>query len=429
VLLLSSAVEYSVIGGNMSVKIKTLFNKRSLVYLSTIFLSVILLIAGNRITTKNLDILSGAEGVNAEKAQVKKVVNIETVEYDLGGETPETGKNIYFTAEILSGVNKGTEVSALQTVDPFTGAALKEVEPGDKIILYQLDNENSDDEWVLGEYLRTDALIIMGIAFLVLLVLLGGFKGFNTIVSLIFTCAAIFAVFIPAVLQGYNIYFWSIITCCFIITMSFLIIYGANKKSLSAGIGCLAGILVSGFLTLIMDRVLKLTGLVNEESLYVVRVNPTNPIDLKAIIFAAILIGAIGAIMDVSMSIAASLAELKDKLEYTPFSLIIKSGISIGRDIMGTMANTLILAYIGSSLSVVLLLVSYNSSILELMNKEMIVVEILQSLVGSFGILVTIPITSMVCAYLFSERVNTGSRKYRISRDDSFSEEYTDGWN
>jgi len=211
--------------------------------------------------------------------------------------------------------------------------------------------------------------------------------------------------------------------------MSFLIIYGANKKSLSAGIGCLAGILVSGFLTLIMDRVLKLTGLVNEESLYVVRVNPTNPIDLKAIIFAAILIGAIGAIMDVSMSIAASLAELKDKLEYTPFSLIIKSGISIGRDIMGTMANTLILAYIGSSLSVVLLLVSYNSSILELMNKEMIVVEILQSLVGSFGILVTIPITSMVCAYLFSERVNTGSRKYRISRDDSFSEEYTDGWN
>lgn len=413
----------------MSVKIKTLFNKRSLVYLSTIFLSVILLIAGNRITTKNLDILSGAEGVNAEKAQVKKVVNIETVEYDLGGETPETGKNIYFTAEILSGVNKGTEVSALQTVDPFTGAALKEVEPGDKIILYRLDNENSDDEWVLGEYLRTDALIIMGIAFLVLLVLFGGFKGFNTIVSLIFTCAAIFAVFIPAVLQGYNIYFWSIITCCFIITMSFLIIYGANKKSLSAGIGCLAGILVSGFLTLIMDRVLKLTGLVNEESLYVVRVNPTNPIDLKAIIFAAILIGAIGAIMDVSMSIAASLAELKDKLEYTPFSLIIKSGISIGRDIMGTMANTLILAYIGSSLSVVLLLVSYNSSILELMNKEMIVVEILQSLVGSFGILVTIPITSMVCAYLFSERVNTGSRKYRISRDDSFSEEYTDGWN
>ena len=412
----------------MSVKLKSLLNRETLVYLSTIFISVILLIVGNRITTKNLNILSGAEGVNAEKAQVIKIVSIKPVEYDLGGETPETGKNIIFTAEILSGVKKGTEVAALQTIDPFTGTALKEVEPGDKIILYRLDNENSEDEWVLGEYLRTDSLIIMGIAFLIFLVLFGRFKGFNTIVSLAFTCIAIFAVFIPAVLQGFNIYFWSIITCIFIITMSFLIIYGANKKSLSAGIGCLVGILVSGFLTLIMDKVLKLTGLVSEESLYVIRVNPTNPIDLRAIIFASILIGAIGAIMDVAMSIAAALAELKDKLEYTPFSLIIKSGMAIGRDIMGTMANTLILAYIGSSLSVVLLLVSYNSSILELMNKEMIVVEILQSLVGSFGILVTIPITSLICAYLFSERVNTDSRKYKLPKADDFSEDYTDGW-
>ena len=412
----------------MSVRLKSLLNRETLVYLSTIFISVILLIAGNRITTKNLNILSGAEGVNAEKAKVTKIVSIKPVEYDLGGETPETGKNIIFSAEILSGVKKGTEVAALQTVDPFTGTALKEVEPGDKIILYQLDNENSEDEWVLGEYLRTDSLIIMGIAFLIFLVLFGRFKGFNTIVSLAFTCVAIFAVFIPAVLQGFNIYFWSIITCIFIIAMSFLIIYGANKKSLSAGIGCFVGILVSGFLTLFMDKVLKLTGLVNEESLYVIRVNPTNPIDLRAIIFASILIGAIGAIMDVSMSIAAALAELIDKLEYAPFSLIIKSGMAIGRDIMGTMANTLILAYIGSSLSVVLLLVSYNSSILELMNKEMIVVEILQSLVGSFGILVTIPITSLICAYLFSEGVNTGSKKYKIPKADDFSEEYTDGW-
>lgn len=421
-------MDYSATGGAMSVKLKSLLNRETLVYLSTIFISVILLIVGNRITTKNLNILSGAEGVNAEKAQVIKIVSIKPVEYDLGGETPETGKNIIFTAEILSGVKKGTEVAALQTIDPFTGTALKEVEPGDKIILYRLDNENSEDEWVLGEYLRTDSLIIMGIAFLIFLVLFGRFKGFNTIVSLAFTCIAIFAVFIPAVLQGFNIYFWSIITCIFIITMSFLIIYGANKKSLSAGIGCLVGILVSGFLTLIMDKVLKLTGLVSEESLYVIRVNPTNPIDLRAIIFASILIGAIGAIMDVAMSIAAALAELKDKLEYTPFSLIIKSGMAIGRDIMGTMANTLILAYIGSSLSVVLLLVSYNSSILELMNKEMIVVEILQSLVGSFGILVTIPITSLICAYLFSERVNTDSRKYKLPKADDFSEDYTDGW-
>lgn len=414
--------------------IKSLINKKTLVYISTVIISILLLVIGNKITTKNLKLLSGAEGVTAEKARVVKIISIKPVEYDLGGESPEKGKDITFKAEVLTGELKGTEIEALQSIDPFTGASLKEVEAGDKVILYKLENEGSDYDWVLGEYLRTDALMILGITFLVFLVIFGRFKGFNTIVSLAFTCIAIFAVFIPAVLQGFNIYFWSIITCTFIIAMSFLIIYGANKKSLSAGIGCFVGILVSGVLTLVMDKILKLTGLVSEESLYVIRVNPTHPIDLKAIIFAAILIGAIGAIMDVSMSIAAALAEFKEKLEYTPMSLLVKSGMAIGRDIMGTMANTLILAYIGSSLSVVLLLVSYNSSLLELLNKEMIVVEILQSLVGSIGILVTIPVTSLVCASFFSERIrnNTPEKNETLTKKsqsfDDLNDEYTDGW-
>lgn len=414
--------------------IKAFINKKTIVYISTIIISVILLVTGNKITTKNLELLSGAEGVTAEKAKVVKIISTKPVEYDLGGESPEKGKDITFKAEVLTGELKGTEIEALQSIDPFTGASLKEVEAGDKVILYKLDNEGADYDWVLGEYLRTDALMLLGIAFLVFLVIFGRFKGFNTIVSLAFTCAAIFAVFIPAVLQGFNIYFWSIITCTYIIAMSFLIIYGANRKSLSAGIGCFVGILVSGILILLMDKILKLTGLVSEESLYVIRVNPTHPIDLRAIIFASILIGAIGAIMDVSMSIAAALAEFKEKLEYTPMSLLVKSGMAIGRDIMGTMANTLILAYIGSSLSVVLLLVSYNSSLIELLNKEMIVVEILQSLVGSIGILVTIPVTSLVCASFFSESIrhNThGKNELPAKKSGSFddlNDEYTDGW-
>ncbi|HEY5583295.1 MAG TPA: YibE/F family protein [Ruminiclostridium sp.] len=412
--------------------IKSILNKKTIIYLVTIIISIILLYLGNKVTSHNLNILSGSEGVSAEKAQVIKIIKTKPVEYDLGGDKPEVGKDISFTANILSGKQKGTQITALQTVDPFTGTSLKEVEAGDKVILYKLDNVGDEVEWVLGEYLRTDSLLILGIAFLIFLIIFGHFKGFNTILSLIFTFAAIFTVFVPAIIQGYNIYFWSIITCLFIIIVTLLIVYGANKKSLAAGIGCLVGVLVSGILTLFMDNVLRLTGLVSEESMYLVRINPNHPIDIKAIIFAAILIGAIGAIMDVSMSIAAALAEFKEKLEYTPLSLLFKSGISIGRDIMGTMANTLILAYIGSSLSVVLLLISYNSSLLELLNKEMIVVEILQALVGSLGILVTIPITSLVCAYLFSEKIKSSDKisfgdLSAYSSDDN-TDGYTDGW-
>ena len=127
----------------------------------------------------------------------------------------------------------------------------------------------------------------------------------------------------------------------------------------------------------------------------------TSPIDLKAIIFAAITLGALGAIMDVAMSIASSLYELRTEAKNPGFKMLMHSGMEIGKDMMGTMSNTLVLAYIGSSLATVLLLIAYNNSLIELLNKEMIVVEILQTLVGSLAILFTIPLTSFVASVLY----------------------------
>ena len=151
-----------------------------------------------------------------------------------------------------------------------------------------------------------------------------------------------------------------------------------------------------------MDNIIKLTGYVDENSVYLVYLNEENPIDLKAIIFSSIIIGAIGAIMDVAVDISVALKEIADKVKDSSFHSIVKSGLTIGRDILGTMSTTLILAYIGSSLSVVLLLVAYNSSLTYLFNREMIVVEILQALVGSLGILFTIPLTSIICGILYT---------------------------
>ena len=165
-----------------------------------------------------------------------------------------------------------------------------------------------------------------------------------------------------------------------------------------------------------MDGVLKLTGYVDENSIYLKQLNMA--IDLKAIIFAGILIGAVGAIMDVSIDIASSLSEVSSKMEKPSFGEIVKSGFNIGKDIMGTMTNTLILAYIGSSLSIVLLLTSSSHSLVYLFNLEMITVEILQAVVGSIGILTTIPLTSIIAAglYTYSETKNTYAYKGKFSQ-------------
>ena len=126
---------------------------------------------------------------------------------------------------------------------------------------------------------------------------------------------------------------------------------------------------------------------------------------MKGIIFAMIIIGALGAVMDVSMSISSSLFELKKKSPHISPRELMKSGFAIGGDMMGTMANTLVLAYIGSSLTCVLLYVSYNANLAQVINKEKIVAEILQALAGSMGMLMTLPLTSVICAMTYNRTV------------------------
>ncbi|MBS5660088.1 MAG: YibE/F family protein [Clostridiales bacterium] len=373
------------------------------VYLITILLSVVYIIVGHKLAIEGLTAFDGAQDTPISyKAKVVQIMSKERQVPLEGVDGDDGGVNIIFTAKILSGEKKGETVTALQQTDPLYPIQMKEAEAGDKVLIYENTDSELNYDWLLGEYVRTDALIVLGILFCIGLLIFGRLKGVNTVISLVFTCLSIFIVFIPAVLSGQNIYMWSIATCIFIIVMTLLIINGADKKSLAAGIGCFSGVAMVGLLTLIMDQIIKLTGMVDDDSLHLYLLNEDRPIDLKAIIFSAIIIGAIGAIMDVSVSIASSLKELQDQVEHVSFGMLLKSGITIGKDMMGTMANTLILAYIGSSLSVTLLLVAYSNSLLTLFNREMIVVEILNALVGSFGILLTIPLTSFICALFYS---------------------------
>jgi uncharacterized membrane protein len=205
----------------------------------------------------------------------------------------------------------------------------------------------------------------------------------------------------------------SLLVCVYTIVMTLLLVIGFNKKSLTSALGCLGGLAVSGIIAVIMDKVLLLTGVVDEHSRYLVNLPSGSPINLNAIIFAGIIIGAMGAVEDVSTSLASSLWEIKEKAGKIKFETLFRSGLTIGRDIMGSMANTLILAYIGSSLSVVFVLSVYSGSLLALFNMEMIVVEILQALIGSLGILFSMPLTALICSvvYLRKERAAENSEQ------------------
>ena len=300
----------------------------------------------------------------------------------------------------MDGEHKGEIVEALQLLDANSSINYSKLKVGEKIYLYK---HATDEEtiWYADQYDRASGLIILGVIFIAFVLFFGRKKGVNTIIALVFTCLSIFMVYIPAILKGGNIYVWSIITCLYIGVSTLLIVQGATRKSFAAMIGCLTGTAISGILTVIMSEILSLTGVLNEESLYLYYMNSENPIDLKAIIFGSIIVGAIGAIMDVSIDIASSLNEVINASEEPTFEKTVKAGFEIGRDIIGTMANTLVLAYIGSSLSCTLLTVSYSGSLTYLLNREAIIVEMLQALVGSLGIFATIPLTTYISAFLY----------------------------
>jgi uncharacterized membrane protein len=371
-------------------------------YIIIVVISALLLYIGNRVATRGLALFDDEYAEEILRAVVEEIEWRNVESFGLDENTTIDNISVAFRARLESGARKGEIVSAIQTLDSFIAGRVAEVRKGDKVLLIRSIDDEAD--WYFSDYLRSDSLLVFGLIFVLALLVFGRKKGFNTIVSIAFTCIAIFFVFVPAILSGKNIYLWSVIICVYSVLMTFLVVNGISKKTFAASIGSLCGIAVSGLLTVIMDRVLSLSGFVDEDSVYLTYLPTENPIDLRAIIFAAIVIGAMGAIMDVAMSIASSLWEIREESQAPTYRGIIRSGINIGRDVLGTMANTLILAYIGSSLSVVLLLSVYSSSLLGLMNREMIIVEILQALVGSFGLLFTMPFTSLICAALYVKR-------------------------
>lgn len=384
------------------------------IYMLTIVLSIMFIFFGNRIAGKNMTVFGDSSEVNVVRAKIVEILDTIESQTELSSETTITNRDIIFLAEYTTGPHKGERVQGIQTINSYFVVSSKEVSVGDKVLLYEFYNEEYQIPWVFGEYARTDELIVLGAIFSILLVLFGKKKGLQTLISLTFTIMAVFLVFVPSILSGQNVYLWTMIVSVFVIAMTLIIVSGVSIKTLAASIGCFSGVAFSAVMVIIMDYFLKLTGLVDQDSVYLLMLNPDNPIDLKGVFFGAIVIGAMGAIMDVSMSISSALFEMKEKYAANSFSQLVSSGMEIGRDIMGTMANTLVLAYIGSSLSVVLLLITYNPSLLDLMNREMVVIEILQALIGSLGILMTLPLTAIVSGILYSRGIDKNRLRNRV---------------
>ncbi|MDO4745310.1 MAG: YibE/F family protein [Bacillota bacterium] len=388
----------------MSKKKKKFDVKNGIVWVLTVMISVTVILVGNRLVLGETSLFMG-KGEDVVKATVIEVLDSTSGTLDLGGDAVYENTAVNFRCAIESGPDKGMEVTAQQTIDGMYAGSqfVKKVEAGDKVlVLYSEDlSMQGAAPWQFSDYYRFNMVLILIAVFAALILLIGRWKGVNTLLSLGFTFCFVFMVFVPAVMAGYNAYLWACLTCVFTIVMTLLLINNISKKTLATIIGCISGTVIAAAGTIIMSSVMQLTGYIDDHSYYLTMLETETPIDLTAIVFAAIVIGAVGAIMDVAMDLASSLYELSEHVPDITFGKLCKSGMSIGRDIMGTMANTLVLAYIGSSLSCIMILLTYTTSPTDLMNREVIIVEMLQAVVGSLAILLTVPCTVVVCGLLY----------------------------
>jgi len=388
--------------------------KINFTYLCTVVVSILLVFIGYKISVKGFAAVKDRSQLPPVYATVLRVIDKSEPDEGLYKFANISSYRVTFDAKITNGTQKGNVITATQSVNNTVKVSVRDVRKGDYITVIE-----TPAGWYFTGYIRTHKLLILGLLFVLSVLLFGGKKGLNTILSLGLTCAAVFMVFIPSILTGKNVYVMAALVCLYTTVMTLSLVVGFNEKSLTAAIGCMSGIVVTGIISFIMDRTLFFTGIVDEHTRHLGSAAFYAPINLRGIIFAGIIIGAMGAIMDVAMSMSSALWEVKEKAEKITFKELFRSGLNIGRDVMGTMANTLVLAYISSSLSIVLMLSIYSASISNLFNSEMIAVEVLQALAGSFGILSAMPLTAFFCSTIYLKnkknlpRTNTNQHERR----------------
>ena len=338
-----------------------------------------------------------------------KVISIDDIYYPTEDDRLDYTIRITFTAEILKGDKKGQLVEVKQYLNDYTSHFYKQVKDGKRIfIVEERTAENGEPTY----FFEGDSLSYNhwgGIIALASVLIISKSKGLLTIISLALTALVIVFVLLPSIINGINIYLLVLICAVYVIAVTFILVVGINKKCLCASLGCFSGLLLSGLLALLTLKIINATGYYAQENvedvvmLFQSSYNVDIIIDLKGLVFASTIIGALGAVMDVSLSLSSALKEVYDNSKETSLANTIKSGFTIGKDMIGTMVNTLILAYVASDLTFILWMMEHRSNGF-IFQSEYIAVAIAQALVGAIAMVLTIPLTSIICAFVYNKK-------------------------
>lgn len=334
--------------------------------------------------------LISTEGQSYEKAQVVAITKDNLAE----------DGNRYGEQEVVlkitSGSLKGQEVEAISPSGTLFGATCK---VGMKVIAIVSITEDTSVVTVYSQD-RSVAIYAFALFFSLVVCFIGGWKGVKAIASLAFTCVSIFGLLFPMIYRGYSPIVVTILICVVATIFTMLMISGWTKKTLSAIIGTTCGVTAAGISALVFGSFAGISGYNVSDIETLNYVAQYTPIQIGGLLFAGIIISSLGAVMDVGMSMSSAIQEIYEANPQVSKTKLFMSGIHVGRDMMGTMTNTLILAYVGGAITTLITNYAYNLSYNQLLNSYNMGIEIMQGLSGSLGVVLTVPITAFVAVEL-----------------------------
>ena len=250
-------------------------------------------------------------------------------------------------------------------------------------------------------YNRIPLTVGLLLIFFLCLAIIGGIQGIKAFVGLVYTVMCIFGLLLPLSLKGVPTI---PLTCAIIFITSsvcFYLIGGISKKTVAAALGCFGGVLIAALLGQIAAGIAGITTFQMDEAEALLLLKSTSNLKMRGLFTSGILISAMGAVMDITMSIASALDEVHTLNPDRSTKQLIASGLKIGRDAMGTMANTLVLAYVGSALNMCVLIYSYGVGLRQLLCTDFVAIELIRAVAGSVGIICAVPCVSVIAAFLY----------------------------
>ncbi len=333
-------------------------------------------------------------GQTFEKATV-----VEILQDNLQADGSRVGEQ-KVRVRMLTGVRKGEELDITSSSGFLFGAPCT---VGMKVIVMQsvagsttiASVYSQDREWVVYAFAGL---------YLLSLIIIGGKQGLKGCLGLVFTFFCMIFVYLPLIYQNYSPFGVAVFVCFLTTLVTMYLIGGPTRKTIAATLGTLAGVVIAGLSAQLFSMASGINGYNVSDIESLMTLWNTNGIQVGGLLFSGLLISALGAVMDVAMSVSSSMQEVyAQSPEMTKMELF-RSGLRIGRDMMGTDSNTLILAFVGGSVSMLLLDYSYDLPYQQIINSNNIGIAIMQGLAGSFGVVLSVPVTVLICTLLYQKR-------------------------